>query len=164
MKYETQRKLEWVLKCMAILFVSSMLLSIVWGFWYAFHTREGVPSLADVESYTHLRFPQGTRVVGSYYAGARDYEYCVVLEFDARQTDSFLKPLRNPEVYLSRKERQGICNSKFVYGKPTPAWWNPDSQTKFISAGMGGVTKRVFLLIGLDDSNKRKVYLYANDF
>lgn len=128
------------------------------------------PDLADIEQYTKLHMPKDTKVVHSLCESSWDsMDYYAILEFDARYTDCFLKSIPYSigsisSTKMSREDRFGILDhSSPLIGLNNPGWWNPDSVSKFISVKVEHGRDELYLLIDMDNSKHRKVYLFAFD-
>ena len=135
---------------------------------WVFKPATGTFSLSELQAWTGLSFPNGTKLTHSYYEGWREREYLAVLEFDAKYTDSFLaKSTKRSgsyrEVKISRKDRFGVSDKSAQFVTATKcAWWTPDTVRKFAAVDIRDILT-VHLIIDLDGKTKRRVYLYAYD-
>lgn len=133
----------------------------------AFEGRKGTPSLEKLESLSGIKFPRGTRLSKGYYEGFLDPQYLAVLDFDARDTESFIKSIpreknKYGETLVSRTDRLSITNGwPDINRDKSHSWWDPDSVHKFVAVDIQrDGSPHVYLLISLDDATRTRMYLY----
>jgi len=128
------------------------------------HTK-GIPSLEKLESLSGIMFPQGTRLLNGYFEGFRDPQYIAVLEFDAKDTEAFIKSIPREkneygQTHISRTDRLPITDGwPTINRDKSHSWWDPDSVHKFVTVKILGWSS-VYILISLDDVARTRVYLY----
>lgn len=161
-------------KTKIIISVSTVLAIVVLGFACSifYHAMlfwrgtKGTPTLDKLKSCSGIQFPQDTRLVKGYFEGFQDPQYLAVLEFDAKDTETFVKGIpRNPNQFgqtrISRTDRLPITNGwPDINRDKSHSWWNPDSVHKFIAVEIPWGSTQVYLLISLDDAARTRVYMY----
>jgi hypothetical protein len=129
----------------------------------------GVPDIHQLQVFTGLHFPHGTSLVNGYYEGFQYHTYMAVLEFDARDTDAFLREIYGKraghaavETSTTNRELGGatyytVTNHTYWHA----AWWHPGWQHRYRTVSIEYDDVQVGMLIGYDDPHRQRVYLYA---
>lgn len=157
-----------VLALMALRLLAGLLVLVCLSFAgavFLFRGASGTPTIPQLESFTGVKFPRTSRVIRGHYEGWQDYTYAALLDFDARDTESFLRSIRSsgrsPRAVFSREDRFGIGDeSSPLGGHENPQWWDPDSVSRFIAIRLES-SHYVYMLISMDGVGRRKVYVFA---
>ena len=157
-------------------FISALIIIVTIVALIGFHSYnksyvegESSPNLSEISRRSHVIFPQGTRVLGSYMHFQWDgYLLFAKLEMDKADVDDFIRSIPHSHWQEdSTKDRLGVTRESWrsfeCYGVPkaeiAPSWWTPDSVRHYRAVIRDGNDVAVRLLLDTRQSKRTTIYL-----